>query len=462
MVLLALSLFFTNPVPLDMPRAQAFLVREDGAQRLEDRYCRSELWFARASLGRWEDDDGRVFALYRLDVAPPAVGGDDSVTRAEYTAGIVRVKRRDERKRRWVIETLSPCEITEKGRPPRQMPRGFKDVDYWQDATNLSTIVCAFRPEKDVCWYLATWELVEGDNIYERMNAFEDGFLAKEVLKSGFLVPTPDLESLGERELLRHDAHHSVTNYDVWRCTDAPEFTVLDDLPRSSRSVVTAFTNELPVLRRRYAETIPSPIDGSNVLCVARIFGTRDEYLDAAGEEMAWSAAYWSPARRELVAHLPAGGEGELLKTVRHEAFHQYLSYAASMIPASPWLNEGYAQYFEDPASGEWGADLEMTPERIDRLAESLPGLFGLDYEGFYAGTDAERRLKYRLAWSVAYFIEKGAPKVRFDPFANLKRDYVNALLETQDMRRATSAAFGNEDRLRLFIAEWKKFWKNT
>jgi hypothetical protein len=90
-----------------------------------------------------------------------------------------------------------------------------------------------------------------------------------------------------------------------------------------------------------------------------------------------------------------------------------------------------------------------------------LGELVKMDYAQFYSGTQEERRLKYRLAWSLAYFLEKGAPKVRFDPFKNLKRDYVAALLERRDMHEATDAAFGGQEKFADFVAEWKRFWKN-
>ena len=82
-----------------------------------------------------------------------------------------------------------------------------------------------------------------------------------------------------------------------------------------------------------------------------------------------------------------------------------------------------------------------------------------MDYEQFYDGTDAARRLKYRLARSVVHFIEKGADEVRLKPFEGLKARYLETLLETRDMRRATAAAFRDEDTLKKFVAEWKKFW---
>ena len=147
-----------------------------------------------------------------------------------------------------------------------------------------------------------------------------------------------------------------------------------------------------------------------------------------------------------------------MLKTIRHEAFHQYLSYATSMISVSPWFNEGYAVYFEDEEAAAW--DLGEVEVNVDELAQALPALLLMDQSQFYDGSNLERRVKYRLAWSIARFIEKGAPEVRFQPFKDLKKRYVEALLKTHDMQKATAYAFVNKDNLDLFVREWKKFWK--
>lgn len=460
--LLALA-FLGTPAPLDMPRAKAYLVEDAGVRRLEDRFNRMDLWLARASLGRWLDDDGRIFSLYRLDWRLPETDVDAVDTRTHFDEIGAPLKKRDVVRRRLAIDYLSPVDLSAEGRAPHQLPRGFKDVDYWQAITNLSTMVCAFLPEESPHWYLAVWELTETDDIYERMAVFEKEFLCGEWKKHGAWEdatepPRKHAPAPSERERLRRDARHAVRNYANWHCSDSAEFEVLDDL-KTARDFVTAFTNELPQLRQKYAAAVPTPLDGTNVLCVARIFATRDEYLEAAGPELAWSAAYWCPERRELVAYLPQGDTKQLMRTCRHEAFHQYLSYATSMIPTSPWLNEGYAQYFEDTASHDWGEQYRFSPDDFARLAAMLPGVMAMDYKAFYDGTDEARHLKYRLAWSIAVFLEEGAPKVRFNPFKNLKRDYIEALLESHDMRRATAEAFGTDDKLKLFVAEWKKFW---
>ena len=453
-LLLAASLFFTTPAPLDMPRAEAYLVTtKRGVRQLEDRYDTFDLWTSRAVIGRWMDDDYRVFVLSRLDMLPPALSGE-SLTRTRYETELVAADKRKIDHVAAMVNCLSPIEPAAEPERPHQTPRGLKDVRFWQ-GTNTTAIVCSFLPEKSPCWYLATWELSEQDDFAAMSELFTGEFLDGKAWQE-LCTEEPKPSARGERELLRRDVRHGVAAYPAWHATDSEEFTIIDVLP--ARGFIEALTNDLPVLRRRYAEVIQSPLSGSNTLCVARIYANRDEYLEAAGEDMEWSAAYWNARRRELVAYMPEGGDRELLRTVRHEAFHQYLSYACSMIQASPWLNEGYAQYFEDEADGNWGIDVEVAD--FDKLEELLYAIFFVDYQTFYAGSDRDRRLKYRLAWSVAYFLEKGAPKLRFEPFKNVKSNYIAALLDTHDMRLATAAAFdGSHDKLKNFIAEWKKFW---
>ena len=474
MVAALISLFFTAPAPLDMPRAEAYLVREDGVRRLEDRFDRMDLWTSQTLIGRWTDERDRLFLLSALDTCPPTVGRNGTQTRAEYESRRTPMKRVRANADfpaafREAVGALSPSPVVAKPRSPRQLPRGYKEVCYWQNPTNYSDIVCTFLPERTNVWFLASWRLADGDDYPTQMAAFEDQFLRREFpsfvssLRS-FGGGRETLDGRRERELLRRDAHHSIAAYSNWHFTGAEEFAVIDDLP--SRGFVEMLTNDFPVMRAKYAAAIPSPLDGSTVLSVVRIYATRDEYLDALETDgmtnMAWSAAYWSPQRRELVAHLSANGERELMRTIRHEAFHQYLSYAASMIPVSPWFNEGYAQYFEDEASAEWGEGFDLTDENVERLAAAIPGVLMMDYEQFYDGSDFERRFKYRLAWSVVRFIEKGADEVRLKPFEGLKKRYMDALIETHDMHRATSAAFKDADLIKKFVAEWKKFWKKN
>lgn len=454
MLLLAASLFFTEPAPLEMPRAEAFFVREQEKMRLEDRYDRFDLWVTRTVDGCWVDADGREFMTATLAVKPPALTATDSLTRTAYVSAETPLLKKRDDDLFTAIDKLSPVASTEEFVRPRQLCRGYREIRYYE-GTNETAIVCAFLPEKADVWELATWTLAEEDDPVEARKRFETEFLEKRPAK-------PKANRLkaaaGERALLRADARHSVAAYESWHVTDGDTFTILDDLP-TSETFRQSVSNELARMQTLYAQTVPTPVDGSNALCVARIFASRADYLKALGvnghEDLEWSAAYWSPGRRELVAYLPADGGAALLKTLRHEAFHQYLSYATAFIATSPWFNEGYAQYFE-----EEGSEKLITPEEAEGLKDFIAPLLAMDYTAFYDGSEEERALKYRLAHSLAVFIEKGAPNVRFQPFKNLKRLYVSTLLETKDGSRATAAAFRNQDGLELFIAEWVKFWK--
>ena len=461
----ATSSFWGEGVAFEMPQAEAYLVTSsEGAVRLEDRYDVAELWLARELIGRWVDDDGRIFTIAAMDTQLPAFLNERKTRRA-FTQDLVPATGKEKEELHQLVNMLSPVEPAGAKAyvKPRQICRGYKDIRYYE-GTNELTIVCAYLPNRPgATWGLATWELVEGDNIEEKREIFEEAFF-EDKFEPAYTNRLPSAD-LNERELLRAAARHTIEAYEAWHFTSSPEYIVLDNLVQN-RNFITSFTNEMPRLRKQYAEAFPSPIDGSNVLCVARIFSNREEYLDALGrnDSLHWSAAYWSSDRRELVAYLPVGGTTELMKTIRHEAFHQYLAYATAMISAAPWLNEGYAQYFEDPNSSAWKLNARNTPpttDDIERYAEFLPSLFQMDYPEFYSGTDDERRLKYRLAWSIAYFLEKGALALRFQPFANLRVDYIQAVLRTHNRDEATAIAFGSSERFALFINEWKRFWKN-
>ena len=460
---------------MDMPQAEAYLVCANGVRYLEDRFDRNELWLTQSILGRWMDEDGRTFILSQLDTCPPAVARSQNVTRGAFAAqrrAMPRVRANADFPAPFIeaVSTLAPCSIVENPRSPRQLTRGFKQIYYWQHPTNYTSIVCSFLPEETNVWYLATWKLAEGDDYPAQMTHFENEFLRYEftaflkrlpILNEGSSKASRSKENVSERERLRVDAHHSIAAYPSWHFTGSEEFAILDNL--SSRAFVEAVTNDLTVMRPKFAAALPTPLDGTNVLCVTRIYSNRDEYQDALEAEgmtnMMWSAAYWSPQRRELVAYLTRTGEAELLRTIRHESFHQYLSYATSMISVSPWLNEGYAQYFEDELDAELDLGFKPTEETIERLSAVIPALLYMDYEQFYGGTDDERRMKYRLAWSIAYFLEKRADQIRLKPFAGIKERYLNALLETHDMRQATASAFKDTDLLKHFIAEWRAYW---
>lgn len=464
MLLLAASLFFSNPTPLDMPRAMGYLVRERGVERLEDRYPADELWLSRVVDGCWTDDEGRLFLHATLAVRPPA-RPDEDVTRVEFTRSLRDLKRRDKDALREAVGAVCGSEMPEKPSKPDYLPRGYRAVEYYH-GTNRTDIVCAYLTEKSDTWRLAIWQLQEGDDFDDRLDEFEEEFFTNPPPEPLPKEPKP-APNASERDLHRADVRHSIAAYPEWHFTDAKDFAVLDDL--TTRTLTEAFTNDYVRLQKRFAEVMPSPYVSTNELRVVRIFATREEYLSAlelTGEtNLMWSAAYWSDLRREIVAHAETGpfslSDKELLAKLRHESFHEYLSRATALLGSSPWLNEGYAQYFEDEDSLDWKLDHRPTAEELENFSRLLPSLMLMDYDDFYDGSDEQRRLKYRLAWSMAVFLEKGAPELRFRPFKDMKRDYLAALLDERDPRVATARALKSSERLEKFVAEWLLYWKS-
>ena len=132
MFLLVASLFFANPSPMEMPKAQAYLVKEKGVYRLEDRFDKTDLWISRAVDGQWRDEKGREFLLATLAETVPPIAKDGPVTRADYAAGTVPIGRKDFDAVFFAVDMLSPVAPAEEFSRPHQTPRGYRDVRYYQ------------------------------------------------------------------------------------------------------------------------------------------------------------------------------------------------------------------------------------------------------------------------------------------------------------------------------------------
>jgi len=474
------------PDAVSMPRTESFLVTEaDGSRRLEDRFDTFDLWTAGTVRARWRDADGNLLVVARLVASPPDDPPETLATRVEFERRLpsLAIAHRDENARNAAVVACAPADVYELPvRPRRSRRRELEELLYYRSTNELAS-VWVFRPlahERGVKtdWYMAALVLAPDENTDVAAAVLDEYFLDRiRSLPASQSAPSrspnrktgrPRPESLDEAALLKRDYRRSVVNYEEWHSTESGDVVVVDDLaPQWHDAFAGALTNELPRLRAAYAVVVPSPLSSPTNIAAVRVFAERRDYLDYVGEGVEWSAAVWSPLHRELVLNLPASGTGELLKTVRHEAFHQYLAYAGGMAEASPWFNEGHAELFEHTSFDRKGkvvferhpVAVQWIRENVDMAADVLPSLFHLEYDEFYSGTDAQRRARYWIAWSVAYFLEVGAPEIRFRPFEKLRADYMAALVRTRRFDLATDSVLPAE-KMKLFIAEWKKFWK--
>jgi hypothetical protein len=477
------ALLGASPDAVSMPRAESFLVTEiDGTRRLEDRYDTFDLWTARTVRARWRDANGNLLVVARLDFSPPDDPPETLSTRADFERRLaaLAIKPRDEAARNAAVVACAPVDVSEEPVRPRRGRRRDLDALFYYRSTNQCASVWTFHPVAprrgvQTGWYMAALVVSPDENLDAAAACFDSYFLDR--VRS---LPDPNPESssdhdgraasgqLSESSLLKRDYALSVVNYESWHATQSGDVVALDDLmPQWHAPFITSLTNELPRFRAAYAAAVPSPLAVATNVAAVRIFSEREDYLDYVGEGVEWSAALWSPYRRELVLNLQPSGIDELLKTMRHEAFHQYLAYAGALAESSPWFNEGHAELFEHTSiSREGKVVFERYPAaanwihaNADVVATSFPAFFYLDYPEFYSGDDAQRRVRYWIAWSVAYFLEVGAPEVRFRPFEKLRADYMAVLVRTRRAEDATAAVF-TLDKLKLFSYEWKRFWK--
>lgn len=469
--------------PLDLPRAEAYLLTRGESRWLEDRFDSFDLWTCRVVRGRWRDADGNELQIARLSQRAPEDELGTVRTRRSFESDLLRrpfslniPAHRDE-----AAAYACPVEIGRAVHPRRGRRRNLADIVSYT-TTNDCALVYAFRPRasergENFDWFLATLQVSPDENLAEVRARFDEEFLdAIEVpsQRARAKLPQPDPRPAAdapETDLLRADVRGQVANYDLWHAVDSADVTVIDDLESDVRGpFIAQLTNNLPRLRRAYAEKVPSPLEGTNALAVVRVFRNREEYLAYVGVEQKWTAALWSPEHRELVLQHSTQSVDELLATVWHEAFHQYLAYSGAMISASPWFNEGHAKLFEysyyDRKKDEivFKKDLEAAAyvqQYAKELVEVFPEILDMDYEAFYAGSTEEIAAKYRMAWSIVYFLEVGAPKIRFQPYRHLRRDYMKALVETRSMQEATRKVLGEKKRRDAFVAAWLAFWQN-
>jgi hypothetical protein len=468
---------------------------EDGKRRLEDRFNTSDLWISMTLRGRWVDVDDNTLWISRLTHRPPQSGEGDTKTRTSFYESLPQLAL-DKESPDDLFETVSqivPVEITRAVRPRRASRKNLEGL-WIYETTNKNAIICAFRPKspekKEITdWYVACLEIGEGTDYHEAFEQFDSEFLDRiyiPSLRERKTKPAKNLKKVfwedkkksskkskekipSESELLRDDYRASVANYGDWHWVECENITVVDNLDNVTRpAFITSLTNNLPRLQKEYAKRIPTPLYTNDHPVAIRIFSSQKEYLSYVGEEQKWTAALWSPIHRELVLYLNISGSESLLQTVWHEAFHQYLAYASSMMQAAPWFNEGHAELFEHsfkPSATDESIKF-IAPAQLATIAkgnihnaeEILPLLMKMNYSDFYSGTQEERMTKYALAWSIAYFLEIGAPEVRFKPYETLRGDYVKKLVETHSMHEATLAILP-EEKMKEFIADWSAFW---
>jgi len=473
-----------KPDPVPLPEAHPYLLVDSDGLLREDRFDPFELWYALECCARWNDDAGNRLVLGRLTHRLPAFE-EQHVSRARFALALAEGEydldaRDDEQINEWVATFVGV---------PVFKPESLKLNRFALDAllrypcAASNTLVYAFRPRRvgnaaETDWFCVTLSVPGEPDFVSLRDLFEESFIGQLALPSradrdeGAEAQHLDVSRKGRRAFdqpnhpVRIEARKSVENYDTWWVAETDGYIILSDVDSEiGKSLVRDLQDTMPALRQAYQRLVP-PLTRENDVSLIRLFQTKDDYVRYVGKENAWTRGAWMPMRRELVLAQEANTE-EMMRIIRHEAFHQYISYAYCMLPPPPWMNEGHACLFEnavvDVKKGK--VSLDEDPKRCPLLLANLetavallPDLFLFDYEGFYSGGSAELALKYATAWGLVYYLQKGAPQERNTTFKNILPDLAAAIAETRRYPLATAQALETVD-LSVFQDNFREFW---
>lgn len=479
----------------------------DGVREwFEERSPMDELWRTAQTAGAWQDKAGNSMELARvLCKLPPALAGTD-VTQAAFEELLrdpdqsLAAEASPSELAAW-LRAFADVEPDGARRPERIQTNPSRIAECWSlpcADPRVRALAIRFHParsaEPPCAWYAAVFRLAAAPRGDEFDRALRMSFLGGVRLGR---APAGGARFAKQRERLtkegaapredeaRRRARESVALLDDWWHMDSENYILLSDDANAARRGDTILLM-LESLRPRYAALVPPFRRTIGQTSVVRVFRKREDYVAYVREsgvllDPARSAGIFDGGRRELViSPVERNWTIDVNGTIRHEGFHQYLFAAWNGANASLWFNEGTAEVFESykpQGRDAWKAtEDEHHAKRLEALARGLPDakwrelvlwLLFADGHAFYQPADNDVNRNYSLAYGVMFFLYRGAPAVRGEPYAKVLPTYFDEMERHGDCVRATLAAFemgpdGSDTHLvDRFAKDLQAFWKN-
>jgi len=489
-------------VPLPAPTVYPYMARkktaEGTASQRVDMYDPRELWQQEQNCGLWTDEFGNALIIAAITRPFPGVHpGRPHMTREEYdrrsaTAGKTAGTWAQADIEKWVADFTGATRVETEAvkRPPFNLSKLLK---FNMQSVPAQKIAYAFqvkqrtvgsRRSKGQTWIFVLFNLNPMAGIETARTAILTRFLpsiAPVAGNTGRTVPHrtvkqqtgqhPSTGKAPDFEASRKRVADSIKNMENWWYEETRNYIILSNLRRRHRVMVRYLRTNIETMRNAYSQLVPPRREISSV-SVIRVFATPEEYETFVGPDYRWTGGLWVPNKKELVIRpIDWGGSRDqrdrVLSVTYHEGFHQYLAHALDEALASPWFNEGHATVFE--AAKVRGTRIDI-PENADHVpwleaaaeqgpVDVRPILF-MNYAQFYAGTDADRRRNYALAWGLIYYLRKAAPQLEKKDYAAISNLYCDALVKSGNPAAATTAAFKNIDMTAL-ANDMAAFWKS-
>ena len=256
----------------------------------------------------------------------------------------------------------------------------------------------------------------------------------------------------------------AVANTEGWWYAQTPNYVLKSNLPSRSKTFAKKIQERVEVMRSVYEKFIP-PVGEISAVSVITVPGTRKEYVEYSGAPE-WSAGVWNPSRRELIVSQledrgKKEGERQMMNTLHHEAFHQYIFYALNNTSPPAWFNEGHADLFASVKVTGSKVKVEEDGYHLRNLAPyfrskrlSIDTLVKSSYGQFYANKD----INYSFAWSLVYFLRKGGEQYESKGYDKILGKCLTELTKSRNMDLASEKAFEGID-MNQFQNDFYEFW---
>ena len=262
----------------------------------------------------------------------------------------------------------------------------------------LEELVRAFPEYLDTYERLVLLNLVEGRPEGARQvleSAVDNGIPPRALLRAG-------------RTLLRSERGPSWNESHVH---ESKHYVVASNV---SREACFEIASELEDFYQKYVIHVRRPdsrqTGKARVYFFAGLAGYEAYTEDLLGDPAENTLGLYSPWLKQLVIW-NSPDKRSVMRTVRHEGFHQYLDQITDQAPV--WLNEGLAEYFEQAelVQGRWKddhVDLEHLAilKRTRDEWTALETLALLDGPGFRV----KSQLHYPQAWAFVHFLMNSGP----------------------------------------------------
>ena len=483
-------------VPLPPAEIHTYRYTQGDRSWTAELYEAHELWFAAQHVAEWtlpSRNGTRVF-LGAATIAPPVGIGAAHVTREQFEAftnsPLASMESPDAASLGAWLSAFAGCRLGEpQSLTPPRTTRLRNLVRYPAERTDVSAWLLRFDRNGGYAHLPDVWFAVVSVAPSPAAGAAERDFLESAVLAN--IAPMGRFEgreTAAERLARQRDrqrgavrqhpsrdaAHAAVAGHADLKALDSEDFVLIYKDGKNgsaSQRLAKDLLEDLQLARTLYSGMFPGFADTSDNVSVIYLPASDAEYEAHVGEDHAWSSGLYNGGTRELSIRPAASGRAgntyaRTISTAYHEGFHQYIHQATGLAQPAVWFNEGFACFFETLSfrNGRAAVDEDLSRLRIlepflkTKQPIPLQTLVSMSYESFYAGTDDERLFKYALAWSFAYFLERGAPLVRNKPYAGVLPTYLTALRETGDGAEATRLAFANVDFTAL-ERDFREFW---